>query len=54
MEGEVRRIIDDKEYRLELIARGLKQVRKFSWDKAAEETCGVYEKALENQGVSSV
>jgi glycosyltransferase involved in cell wall biosynthesis len=54
IEGAVRRIIDDKEYRLELIARGLKQVRKFSWDKAAEETCGVYEKALESQGVSSV
>jgi len=54
IEEAVRRIIDDKEYRLELTARGLKQARKFSWNKAAEETCGVYKKALESQGVSSV
>ena len=52
MEGAVRRITDDSEYRLELIARGLTQARKFSWEKAAKETCGVYEKALESQGVS--
>jgi len=54
MEGAVRRIIDNKKYRLELIARGLERAQKFSWDKAAEETCGVYEKALASQGVSSV
>jgi len=54
MEGAVRRIIDDKEYRRELIARGLEQARKFSWVKAAVETCGVYEKALRRHGVSSV
>jgi len=54
MEGAVRKIIGDKEYRRELIIRGLKQAQNFSWDKAAEETCGVYQKALESQEVSSV
>jgi glycosyltransferase involved in cell wall biosynthesis len=54
IKGAVRRIIEEKEYRRELIARGLEQARTFSWDKAAEETCGVYEKALRSQGVSSV
>ncbi|MEW6602474.1 MAG: glycosyltransferase family 1 protein [Nitrospirota bacterium] len=54
MEGVVRRIIYDKKYRLDLIDRGLRQARHFSWDKAADETCGVYQKALESKEVSSV
>lgn len=54
IESAVRRIINDNGYRLDLIQRGLKQAQNFSWDKAAEETCGVYENALKMKEVSSL
>ena len=46
MTAVIRRLLHDREeyrYRREL---GLKQARKFSWERAAQETTAVYEKLL--------
>ncbi|MEW6684879.1 MAG: glycosyltransferase family 1 protein [Candidatus Edwardsbacteria bacterium] len=40
------RVLIDKEIKEELIAKGLKRASKFSWEKTAEETYRVYEKAV--------
>lgn len=40
-------IIDDEGARKDLVARGQKQAKKYSWKKMAEETHAVYMKALE-------
>jgi glycosyltransferase involved in cell wall biosynthesis len=37
--------LNPKEYN-KLVGKGLKQVRKYSWNKAAKETLGVFEKAV--------
>lgn len=39
-------IISDHSLKEELIAKGLEQASKFSWEKVAKETLAVYEKAL--------
>ena len=38
--------IDDEDLREDLIARGLKQAKKFSWEKVADETYKVYQKVV--------
>ena len=38
----MRRVLTDSKLREEMISKGLKQAKKFSWDKAAEQTLGVY------------
>lgn len=38
--------IDDEDLREDLIARGLKQAKKFSWEQVANETYKVYQKVL--------
>lgn len=40
------RLITDTHLRSELIAKGSEQLKKFSWDKTAEETLAVYHKVL--------
>jgi len=42
----VERIVSDKNYRQELIERGFVQAGKFTWEKAVDQTTGVYEEAL--------
>jgi len=45
---KMRKIIEDKKLREDLINRGLKHVKKFSWDKMAKETLTVYKDVLDN------
>lgn len=40
------RVIDDDKLRAELIEKGLKQVKRFTWARTAEATVGVYKKVL--------
>jgi glycosyltransferase involved in cell wall biosynthesis len=40
------RLLDDPERRAELVARGHERWKAFSWERAAEETLEVYERAL--------
>jgi glycosyltransferase involved in cell wall biosynthesis len=40
------RLLDDPERRAELVARGHERWKAFSWERAAEETLAVYERAL--------
>lgn len=42
----VDKVISDKKYSKELIARGKKQVAKYSWERMAKQTLEVYRKAL--------
>lgn len=42
----IKKVINSKDLREELIEKGFQQYKKFSWDKAAEETVGVYRKIL--------
>lgn len=46
LEGIAEGIKEALENREELIKKGYEQVKKFSWEKAAEETLTVYQKAL--------
>jgi glycosyltransferase involved in cell wall biosynthesis len=39
----VRRVLSDAEYRLELVRMGLDRVRQFTWERAGEQMCAVYE-----------
>jgi len=50
----VDRIVSDKSYRKELIESGFVQVGKFTWEKAVEQTAGVYKEALAIAGPSRV
>jgi glycosyltransferase involved in cell wall biosynthesis len=43
----IEKLMKDKKLRQELINRGFKQYKKYSWDKAAEETVAVYGEVLE-------
>jgi alpha-1,3-rhamnosyl/mannosyltransferase len=43
-------ILNDEEMRNELIAKGLKRAKSFSWEKCAKETLVVYEKVLCERG----
>lgn len=43
----MRRVLADNELRDDIIRRGLKQSRRFSWEKTAEETLEVYNKVAE-------
>jgi glycosyltransferase involved in cell wall biosynthesis len=40
---KIRKVITDKDLREELIAKGKKQVTKFSWEKSAKETLAILE-----------
>lgn len=41
--GAIKRVSTDADLRATLIGRGFEQIRKFSWDKAAQETLAVLE-----------
>ncbi len=40
----MREVLTDSKLRNDMVSKGLKQVKKFSWDRAAIETQEVYEK----------
>ncbi|MFA5131032.1 MAG: glycosyltransferase family 1 protein [Patescibacteria group bacterium] len=46
MLSAIGRLLDDNELRQDLIARGLEQVKKYSWWECANQTLGVYEQVL--------
>lgn len=43
----MQKLIDDENYREDLIKKGLKRVKMFSWEKAARETIEVFERIYE-------
>ena len=43
------RILRDEEFRQEMVVKGFARAKKFSWDKAAEETLAVYHKVYNEQ-----
>ena len=47
MRSAVERVVSDEKLRNQMRERGYKQLEKFSWNKCAEETKKVYEKAME-------
>ena len=42
----INKVLDDEDLREEMIKKGLKQAKKFSWDKCARETLEVYKSLL--------
>lgn len=42
----IKRVIKDSKLARELVQKGLKNIKRFSWEKCAEETIKAYEKAL--------
>ena len=46
---KITQLITDKQLREELIAKGKKQIQKFSWEKAATETLGVLQEVVETR-----
>ena len=52
IEDAVERILSDTGYRGELIEKGFVQAGKFTWEKAVDQICGVYEEALATNGTS--
>lgn len=46
MAAKIAEVLDDPGLRKDLIARGAKQVKKYSWKRMAEQTLAVYKKAL--------
>jgi glycosyltransferase involved in cell wall biosynthesis len=46
MADAINEVLTNKELRSELIARGHEQVKKYSWQRMAEQTLAVYEKVL--------
>lgn len=46
MSQKIAMVIGDQKLRAEMVKRGLKQVKKYSWRRMAEETLEVYNKAL--------
>ena len=44
---KLRKVLEDKDLKKELINRGFKQVKKFSWEKAALETAAFYRRLRE-------
>lgn len=48
MASSIERVINDSELRAEMIARGHKQVAKYSWKKMARETHAIYMKVLKD------
>ena len=52
MAEAVERIASDAGYRRELIEKGFVQAGKFTWQKAVEQICGVYEEASATIGAS--
>jgi len=48
MKKKVRVIMNDKDLRVEMIKKGFEQVKKFSWEKCAQETFEVYKRLVKS------
>lgn len=46
MADKISQVIDDKDLRDSLIAKGNNQIRKYSWEKMAKQTLEIYKRAL--------
>jgi glycosyltransferase involved in cell wall biosynthesis len=46
MAQKIKKVLDNSSLQKDLSQKGLRQVKKFSWTKTAEETYKIYEKAL--------
>lgn len=46
IENAIRRLLNDKKLREDLVKKGQKQLKKFSWEKCIRETLDVYKKVL--------
>ncbi|MDD5032251.1 MAG: glycosyltransferase family 1 protein [Patescibacteria group bacterium] len=46
MKRQIEKIIEDKNLQQELIKKGYEQVKKYSWEKCAKETLGVYKEVF--------
>lgn len=44
IKGKIKQVMEDKDLREDLVKRGFIQAKKFSWEKAAEQTAEVYKK----------
>lgn len=53
MAEKIFQIISEKSLREKLIAKGLKRVKDFSWEKMAEETSGLYEAVMKNSATQN-
>lgn len=49
MARQIARVLDDKKLRADLIKKGTKQAKKYSWKRMAEETLAAYDKALKDK-----
>jgi glycosyltransferase involved in cell wall biosynthesis len=47
--SKITRVLDDEKLRKELIEKGYKQIKKFSWEKTAKETLSVLEQVANNK-----
>lgn len=45
----IKKVWDDESLRLELSKKGIENARKFSWEKTAKDTIGVYKKAINEE-----
>jgi alpha-1,3-rhamnosyl/mannosyltransferase len=48
----LRQLLEDREFAAALAQRGRLRAQSFSWDKCARETFSVYEKVLQQRGVT--
>jgi len=48
---QIEKIIEDKNLRQEWVKRGYEQVKKYSWEKCAQETLGVYGEVLGDKNI---
>ena len=48
MVGSIQKIMDDKTLRRDLVAKGKKQVNKYSWERMAQQTLAGYDTALDD------
>lgn len=46
MAAQIARVLDDRKLRAQLIKKGLKQAKKYSWDRMAKQTLDVYIRSL--------
>lgn len=51
MSPYIKKILEDRKYRDDLIKKGYEQVKKFSWDKNATETLKVIKLVAKNEGI---
>ena len=47
IKSSIKEILNDEDLKKELVLKGLKRAKEFSWKKAAKETAQVYEKLME-------